>query len=61
MDPEPDLQNSKWRIQYGEQIFKKLMSFHETWHLEDLGACDNESEVRFKKIQNCGFNIVDKF
>ena len=46
-----DFQNSKWRIQYGGQNFKKLAYKHYNLYIWLYGIADYESEVGFSKYK----------
>ena len=54
MNVKSELLNSKWRIQNGGQIFKKLMDFHVTWRMGILGSAITNQKSDFKK-----FTIAD--
>ena len=44
-------QNSKWRIQYGGQNFKKSAYKRYNLYIWVFGVADYESEVRFSKLK----------
>ena len=46
-NPTSDFENSKWRIQYGRQIFRKWSNFYKNLYPGDFRTPDYKSDVRF--------------
>ena len=57
MNPEPDLQNSKWRIQYVEKKFKMLMDFSKYNFSFVIRNPNNPQMPSFTKIQQFFENL----
>ena len=50
-NPDSKFRNSKWRIQYGGSMYKKLIDWDDILYAGVFGVTDYESELKVKKFK----------